>query len=119
MKLAIVGSRLITEEQEGFSKAIIQGILMYYLPIAVFSGGAEGIDTIAETESIVLNIHFKLFKPVKPQWEPDGYKIRNMNIAEECTDLLCIRSKQSTTYGSGWTADYAEKLGKNVIRITV
>jgi hypothetical protein len=33
-------------------------------------------------------------------------------MAEACTHLLAIRSMWSSTYGSGWTADQARRLGR-------
>ena len=50
------------------------------------------------------------------QWEPKGYKDRNMTIGLECTGMLCIRCHQSLTHGSGWTATYAARLGRLVRR---
>lgn len=119
MKLAIVGSVKVSEDQLKFAKAAIQGILMFYTPKLVISGGAEGIDTLAEEEADLFNFPKKIILPVNKQWEPNGYKIRNIAIAQECTHLLCIRTHQSTTYGSGWTADCAETLRKTVWRVMV
>lgn len=119
MRLAVVGSVNINQEQLSFAKAVIQGVLFYYLPQLVISGGAEGIDSLAESEAILLNLETRIHLPKNKRWMPDGYKDRNELIAEDCTHLLCIRTAQSTTYGSGWTADRAEKMGRTVWRVNI
>lgn len=118
MRLAVVGSTKINEEQEQFAKAVIQGVFMFYTPRLVISGGANGVDTLAANEAFLFNLDFKVHLPKVNSWE-QGYKPRNLLIAEDCTHLLCIRTKQSTTYGSGWTADRAEEMGKTVWRVTI
>lgn len=118
MRLAIVGSVNVNEQQLRFAKAVIQGVLIFYMPDVIISGGAKGIDSLAEEEAELLYLHREIFLPKNARWEPEGYKERNLQIAEDCTHLLCIRTKQSTTYGSGWTADQAERLGKTVWRVT-
>jgi predicted Rossmann fold nucleotide-binding protein DprA/Smf involved in DNA uptake len=116
--LAVVGSVKVTQEQMMTAKAFVQGILLFYMPNRVISGGASGIDTLAENEALLLNLDFKKYLPEFPSWE-NGYKPRNLLIAQECTHLLCIRTTQSTTYGSGWTADRAEEMGKTVWRVKI
>jgi predicted Rossmann fold nucleotide-binding protein DprA/Smf involved in DNA uptake len=119
VRLAVVGSVKINDEQLRFAKSVIQGVLFFYLPELVISGGANGIDSLAINEAFLLNLQTKVHLPKNNRWEPEGYKERNTRIAEECTHLLCIRTQQSTTYGSGWAADLAERLGKTVWRVTI
>lgn len=119
MRLAIVGSTKIDDEQLKTTKAFMQGIIQFYTPKLIISGGAVGIDTLADNEATLWKIPTMIILPANPRWEPNGYKDRNTKIAEECTHLLCIRTNQSRTYGSGWTADKAEKLGKTVWRIRI
>jgi predicted Rossmann fold nucleotide-binding protein DprA/Smf involved in DNA uptake len=83
------------------------------------SGGAIGIDSIATLVANELNIRMIEHLPKNNRWKPDGFEDRNIKIAEDCSFLLCIRSSQSTTYGSGWTADRAEEMGKPVWRVTI
>lgn len=118
MRLAVVGSVKVNEEQEKLAHAVIQGVFLYYVPSLVISGGAEGIDTIAEEEAMLMNLQTRIHLPKEDNWHK-GYKPRNLEIAGDCTHLLCIRTQQSTTYGSGWTADRAEELGKTVWRLTI
>lgn len=119
MLLAVVGSTNINQEQINTAKAIIQGMLMFYMPELVISGGAVGIDSLAEEEALLFNLDFIKYKPENFRWKPDGFMDRNLKIAKHATHLLCIRTTQSTTYGSGWTADRAEEMGKPVWRVTI
>jgi predicted Rossmann fold nucleotide-binding protein DprA/Smf involved in DNA uptake len=119
VKLAIVGSRECTKEQLYTAKLIIRAFIRDLIPEQVISGGAEGIDTLAESETNKFKLEFLKFLPRNKRWSPDGYEERNQKIAYHCDLLLCIRTEQSETYGSGWTADYAEQLGKEVVRITL
>ncbi len=117
MILAIVGSVLLDEgEQTLRAEGLIELAIHKTMPDKIVSGGAAGIDSLAEKLSLWLEIPFQKFLPENKRWEPRGFKARNIQIAEVCTHLLCIRTKQSKTYGSGWTADYAESIGKQVIR---
>lgn len=129
MKFAIVGSSNITEVQKMYAEKVIKAALLRLLvehdEVIVVSGHSPkgGIDIIAEQVATELKMDMKLFVPGVFRWEDDGdklgYKSRNKLIASACDAMLCIRSEQSTTYGSGWTADYAERLGKTVYRLTV
>ena len=117
MILAIVGSTDITIEQRHTAHLVIRGLILQYEEPEVISGGAYGIDQIAEGIALNLGCWKQKFEPRFRRWEPEGYKDRNMLIAQNCDVLWSIRSVQSKTYGSGWTADYAEKIGKEVHRI--
>lgn len=119
MRLAVIGSVNINREQYLFAKAVIQAVLMFYSVQLVISGGAKGIDSLAEEEADLFSLPKKIHLPKNNRWEPEGYKERNLLIAGDCTHLLRIRSYQSMTYGSGWTADRAEEMGKTVWRVTV
>lgn len=85
--------------------------------VRVVSGGAAGIDTIGEEKAIELGFSVRAHLPIKPTWY--WYKKRNILVAEECDVLYRIAKTNSKTYGSGWTADYAESLGKKVRRYYV
>lgn len=120
VRLAIVGSTKFHGDAPArlWASGVILDFLNDYDPEVVISGGAKGIDRlakrIAEDEGYTTIEHL----PLHPRWEPLGYKERNERIARDCTHLLCIRHHASTTYGSGWTADFAEALGKEVVRVT-
>jgi hypothetical protein len=125
VRLAVVGSTNITDKQRGLASVIIDGFLFSYEPDVVISGGALGIDSLASGRVTAWNrdnfsiIEFRVHLPANNRWAPDGYKDRNLEIAKDCTHLLSIRSEQSTTYGSGWTADRAEEMGKTVWRVKI
>jgi predicted Rossmann fold nucleotide-binding protein DprA/Smf involved in DNA uptake len=114
VKLAIVGSVKI--DYKVARKRAIESIILYS-PTAIVSGGAVGVDSIAEEIAAERSLPCIVCKPGGKGWE--YYKERNILIAELCDTLVAIRSKDSKTYGSGWTADYAEKIGKPVERILI
>lgn len=98
----------------------------------LISGGCHlgGIDIWAEEEADRLEIPKKIFRPKVLAW--DGYKARNIKIAEASDVVHCIVVKSlPSTYkgmrfkdcyhchtnthiksGGCWTAKYAIKLGK-------
>lgn len=116
--LAIVGSTKFAEDK--LAHAVATNFITYYVelvrPTIIVSGGAIGIDTIADTIAKKMNIVMETFHPTNKRWEPEGFKERNVKIAEFCTWLISIRHFNSKTYGSGWTADYAEIIGRPVQR---
>lgn len=118
MRLAIVGSTQFDQDMPAteWATMLIEKVLAQYKPEAVVSGGAIGIDSLGVKLAEVVGIEVVEFLPATKNWA--GYKARNLLIAEECTHLLCLRHRDSQTYGSGWTADQAEKLGKPVRRYT-
>lgn len=126
MRLAIVGSRRFQgdKQAEDWAARLIQWILTRYHDEIehVVSGGAIGIDQLAATlaafEDLTV-VEFLPDPPPKPASKSDNwnaYKARDKLIAEDCTHLVCISHHKSSTYGAGWTADYAEKIGKKVKR---
>lgn len=117
MKLAIVGSRDLTDAQHLRVEHICNDYIYRLQPDLVISGGALGVDQTSIECAERFGELTKEYLPEGQSWY--HYKKRNILIAEACTHLLCIRSSQSKSYGSGWTADYAEKLGKTVWRETV
>lgn len=100
----------------------IEVVLTMVTPDMVISGGAPGVDELAEQEAMTLGIPFRPIRPRGryPTWDSDGgYRERNEKVAQECTRLLRIACAESRSYGSGWTADRAEELGKTVERFWI
>lgn len=64
-----------------------------------------------------LGASYKGFPPEQHNWH--YYKKRNKLMAHACDILIRVYNARSKTYGSGWTADFAENLGKKVIRVKV
>lgn len=110
MKLAIVGNRILASSSD--AEKAIEDVLDKYNPNEVVSGGAVGIDSMAAKAAKRRGIALKEFLPEKKGW--NYYRVRDVKIAKYCDALVRIYSSKSTTYGSGWTADYARRLGKPV-----
>lgn len=124
IKLAIVGSVRFTHPGDWErSQQVIRRSIHRLRPKQVISGGAEGIDTIAaaiaagEFGYSEDDGTLRVFRPKVQRWDGEGgFKERNLWIAVACTHLLRVYCSSSRTYGSGWTADQAEHLGKSVRR---
>lgn len=116
--LAIVGSRrFLNPHASAAAQRLIEQAVGRQRPAEIISGGADGIDTLAGAIATRLGVAFHAFLPANHRWEPAGYKARNVAIAQTCTRLICIRCAKATIYGSGWTADYAEQIGRPVWRV--
>ena len=114
--LAIVGSTKFRDPSSlAEAERLIRSALSNLNPTKVVSGGAEGIDTLGVTIAKEMGIAVEEFLPQNPRWEPEGFKVRNLLIAENCTHLLRIVDKTSKTYGSGWTRDRAKEMGKDTL----
>lgn len=116
--LAIVGSTSLEGNEEARQKVV--EVINDHRPRRIVSGGAKGIDTMAENAADERGIEKSIHHPTVRRWWGDGgFKERNSKIAEEAECLVRISDPASKTYGSGWTADYAESLGKPVERFSV
>lgn len=135
--LAIVGSR----DLPAYSiESKIKEVLLDHKPSMVVSGGAKGVDSQARIIALDQGIAFMEFLPQHPAFHapatgeaiesvradgvmevivPGGFQDRNKAVADACQCLVRISSPTTKTYGSGWTADYAESIGKNVERFVV
>lgn len=107
--LAIVGSR----ELQGDARvtALINDALDRYAPALLISGGCVGVDRMAVEAADLRGIKWREYLPAVENWE-QGYKPRNIDIAEACDYLVRIASRKSKSYGSGFTRDWAARLGK-------
>lgn len=120
ISLAVVGSTSFHNPLSmGYAEGVIHLAIKELRPDEIVSGGAVGVDTLARQISRQMSIPFIEFRPEKNRWEPHGFKARNLLIVTRCTHLLRISCHKSATYGSGWTADTAERQGKIVQRITL
>lgn len=109
MKLLIVGSRTISDfDLEGY---VPEGVEM------IISGGAKGIDTVAEQYADAHGIE-KLI--IRPQYEKFGKAApikRDEQMVDIADTVLAIWDGRSK--GTKYTLDYAEKKGKSIIKIVV
>jgi len=100
--------------------------------IVIISGGATGIDTIAEEIAKSKGLKPMIINPEVQQWEDKdclmGFKTRNLKIAQECDVIYCLPSQLRTKdepdcyhcnqphrkSGGCYTLRKAEKMGKEV-----
>lgn len=123
-RLAIVGSVSFVEPgAAAHAYHLINWRIDELHPAVIISGGAPGIDSAAETiarrwgySEDNAEKRLIIHRPKNFRWKPDGFQDRNLLIAQDCTHLLAIRCKHSATYGSGWTADRAQEMGRTVWR---
>jgi len=115
MILGVIGTRVVEDTE--LVREIVAHYIHKYLPDRVVTGGAPGVDTLAESMARMVGIPVTVHRPRGHRWS--DYRKRNIRIVEECDVLLVIRFKSSRTYGSGWTRDYAVRRGKRVICIEI
>jgi hypothetical protein len=121
--LAIVGTRVLAcpgDRDRALARAL--AAIRKLAPAVIVSGGADGVDKVAEEAAGMLgyteaNGRLVVFRPTVRRFHgPGGYRERDAKIARHCTHLLRIYCRQATTYGSGWTADEAKRMGAVVVR---
>ena len=104
MKLLIAGSRSITDFD-----------LSPYIPEDVdliLTGGANGIDTLAEAYADKHRISKLIMRPQYKLFHRGAPLKRNDRMVELCDKVLVIWD--GTSHGTKHTIDYANKLGKPV-----
>jgi len=105
MKLLIIGSRSIKEYD--FGEHIPAGVTM------IISGGAGGIDTLAEKYADKKRLTKLIMRPRYDLYGRAAPLRRNEQMVELCDAVLAVWDGSSR--GTKYTLDYAEKLGKRVI----
>ncbi len=116
IKLAIVGWRGATNRQLIFSK-INEWVNRYGKPSLIISGGATGIDTIAEEYASLSGIQTSIFNPEYIKYGRSAPLIRNSQIVNACTHLLAFPS--ATSKGTWDSIRKAGKAGKPYIIYTI
>ena len=110
MKLAIVGSRTITN-YESFKRLLFDLAISHNLfDIEIITGGAKGVDSMAERFAIENEIPYKIFYP---NWDRYGKKagfLRNKEIVDYCDKLIAIWDGKSK--GTKHSIDLAIKQNK-------
>jgi len=110
MIVCIVGTRSPVDEDKA-EKAIHKILSRYNVGRdIIISGGATGIDSIAEKLAKERGFRFVVFKPRTNTWE--SYRERNWSMAYACDILYRVRDYDRPSRGSGWTMKAAQKLGK-------
>lgn len=131
--LGIVGSSSLTPDQEAAAWELVWMIVSHYrerwldavprpwTEVVIVSGKSPkgGVDIFAASAGHALGLGVLEFPPKNNRWRPEGFEERNMLIARRSDKLYRISTRESKTYGSGWTADRAEEMGKPVRRFYV
>jgi len=102
------------------SRSITAFDLSPYIPPdcgLIISGGAKGIDAVAERYAAAHGIESKVFKPDYARFGKAAPLKRNDEMVELADMVLAIWDGKSR--GTKHTIDYAEKIGKEVKVITV
>ncbi len=104
MKVAIIGSRSITNMD-----------ISRFIPdvtTEIVSGGASGIDTLAEDWADKNRISKTIIRPQYSRYGKSAPLIRNKEIVNRADMVVAIWDGKSR--GTKFTMEYAEKLGKSV-----
>lgn len=109
MRLAVVGSRSIREYD--LSPLIPQGVT------EIISGGAMGVDRLAERYARQHSLKLTVFLPEYNRYGRRAPLLRDETIVRECDALLALWDGVST--GTMYTVKFARKMGKPVYVYTV
>ena len=121
MKIAIVGAEESkwSGKQKEDAYHILTALISYWNRGHIFISGRcpkGGIDIWGEFIANNYNMKTEIYPP--EQNSKEYYFKRNRQIAEAADILYCL-SPKGVWNGGLWTADYAEKLGKIVVRIEI
>lgn len=100
IRVAVVGASKLSENEERDARQFcgmkFNELINDYgiMNVTIVSGGAKGVDSIAEEVAKGLGLGTETFKPEVERWEDDGekigYRTRNIQIAERCDILYCL-----------------------------
>lgn len=108
MKLLIVGSRSITDFD--LTKYIPTGVEL------IISGGARGVDTIAEQYADKHKISKLILRPDYVKYGRGAPLIRNRKMVDIADRVIIVWDGVSK--GTKRTAEYAKSIGKEIIIIS-
>jgi len=106
MKIAVIGSRSITDPNE------VTGQLENLTVTKIISGGAAGVDTIAERWADLTGTPKLIIKPNYQRYGKAAPLERNKLIVEAADYVIAIWDGKST--GTLQAVNYAKKIGKPV-----
>ena len=116
--IAILGSRDILEFEE-FSRNFLEKLIthntnVYGKNFSVISGGARGIDSLANEICKKFNVSIKIIRPNNPSIKQD-YILRNFKIVDKSDKIYAIWDGKSA--GTRSVIDYAKRKGKYIMII--
>lgn len=112
MKLAIIGSRTLNQQQ--VIKVIEQVMTKSKTKITtIVTGGANGVDSIAEYYAKMSNLNLEVFYPVYKKYGKRAPLIRNNEIIKNCDGVLAIWDGESN--GTAYTINKAKKENKKLM----
>ena len=111
VKLAIVGSRNFTDYSV-VEKAVDEYIQLIGQPSLIISGGAKGVDTLAEQYAEAHKISKLIFQANWAKYGKRAGPIRNKEIVNECTHVIAFVATDSV--GTKDTITQAKLLGREV-----
>jgi len=108
MKLAVIGSRNFHDA------ALLQEILLPYLPdtTLVISGGAKGVDTLAENWARENGIEVQIFPADWARYGRGAGRVRNHDIIQSCDQ--CIAFWDGNSKGTKHSIDLCKKYRKHL-----
>lgn len=110
IRLGIVGGRDY-EDYEKFVKLVDAYVEEIGIPDVIVSGGATGVDTMAETYAKKRGIGMIVFRPLSEDGR-DAYVMRNTRIVNYSTHILALPTHRST--GTYDTINKAKKSGREL-----
>ena len=106
--IMVCGSRSITNEEVIFSK--LDDVLTQHPDMILISGGAKGVDSIAENWAKSHHVFIKQFKPDWKKYGRGAGIVRNKQMVEESDKVIIFWDGISK--GTKSDIDFCKKFGK-------
>lgn len=123
MRIGIIGSRTITayDRVESTIRAAIYNTVMEH-PVVVVTGGAKGVDTIAERIADEDGHDKVIFRPYfqcddAADYDPRHYHVRNRQIIQNSDAVIAVWDGESR--GTASVIKRAQRMGVPVQVITI